>query len=98
MPGDQLVIIIGGTFGEDDATGLAPVLCDALSNHSGLVTCDVSQLRTPDLGTIDALCRLQLAVRRHGGRVNLRGASADLVALLRLTGLEELFVPSVAIR
>jgi hypothetical protein len=41
------------------------------------------------LGTLDGLARLDLAVRRAGARLELVGPSADLRALLRLTGLAE---------
>jgi hypothetical protein len=41
----------------------------------------------PDAGTIDALARLQLAARRVGHEVALRGASIELVDLLDLCGL-----------
>lgn len=40
-----------------------------------------------DLGLVDALARLQLAAKRAGGRIELRGASEELLGLLRLVGL-----------
>jgi hypothetical protein len=43
------------------------------------------------LGTVDALARLQLAVRELGGRVCLRAAPDELVELLVLAGLREIF-------
>ncbi|MFI1097192.1 hypothetical protein [Streptomyces sp. NPDC020917] len=62
-----------------------------------LVTVDVSGLppagEPPDgdglagLGAVAALARLRLAARRTGHRVRLRGASADLRALVELAGL-----------
>lgn len=65
-----------------------------------LVTVDVSGLpaaaeppdcQGPDglggLGAVAALARLRLAARRTGHRVRLRGASADLRALVELAGL-----------
>jgi hypothetical protein len=48
--------------------------------------CDVRAL-APDALTIDALARLQLAARRVGREVSLRGASLELVELLELCGL-----------
>src|SRR4051794_32427315 len=44
----------------------------------------------PDLGTADALARLQLAAKRLGCAVRLRDASAELTELLDLVGLREL--------
>jgi anti-anti-sigma regulatory factor len=47
---------------------------------------DVSAL-PPDLATIDALSRLELAARRRGRRVRLRGTNERLRQLIRFTGL-----------
>ncbi len=67
-----------------------PALCEAvrarLAAH-GRVVCDVSTLVDPDLGTVDALARLQLTVKRLGGTIGLRGASPRLLELLTLAGL-----------
>ena len=41
----------------------------------------------PDLSLVDGLARLQLAARRLGYSIFLRGACDDLVALLDLVGL-----------
>ena len=54
----------------------------------GVVLCDVSDLTTADLRTLDALARLWLAVRRAGAELVLRGADADLCGLARLAGLD----------
>jgi hypothetical protein len=40
-----------------------------------------------DLGTVDALARLQLAVARNGGHIRVHGADADFRRLLGLAGL-----------
>ncbi len=52
-----------------------------------VLDCDVSRIDVPDVGTVDALARLQLAAHRGGGRVRLYGTTAELRALLELTGL-----------
>jgi anti-anti-sigma regulatory factor len=44
---------------------------------------------SPDLGTVDALARLQLAARRLGFEVRLCGASREVVELVELAGLGE---------
>ena len=54
----------------------------------GVVLCDVSDLTTADLRTLDALARLRLAVRRAGAELVLRGAGTDLCGLARLAGLD----------
>lgn len=53
------------------------------------VVCDVAALTEPDAGTIDALARLQLTVRRCGGELLLSGVPASLHELLALAGLCE---------
>ena len=57
------------------------------------IVCDVAALVDPDLGTIDALARLQLAVGTLGGGIRLRNASARLEELLVLAGLREVLPP-----
>lgn len=53
------------------------------------VVVDVSQVTRPDIATIGALARLELAVRRRGCRVELRGANGALRDLLALAGLTD---------
>lgn len=60
-----------------------------------MVVCDVGRIRRPNLGTVDALARLQLAAARVGRRVRLRGAGRELRGLLALVGLGDLFPPEV---
>ena len=43
----------------------------------------------PDAVTVDALARLQLAVRRHGFRIRLRYASSELLELVAFMGLAD---------
>jgi len=44
-------------------------------------------VRRPDLATVDALARLQLAARRLGGSLRLRDVGDELGELLDLVGL-----------
>jgi anti-anti-sigma regulatory factor len=53
------------------------------------IVCDLGRLAGVDVGTLDALARLQLDVRRRGFELRLRRAPEDLVCLLELTGLSE---------
>ncbi|MCW2967517.1 MAG: hypothetical protein JWM71_1289 [Solirubrobacteraceae bacterium] len=53
------------------------------------VTVDASGVPA-DLVAVDALARLALAARRRGVTLQLSGASAGLLELLALAGLEEL--------
>jgi ABC-type transporter Mla MlaB component len=70
-----------------------PALCDRacrLAQEAGADTvyCDVSGAAC-DAVTVDTLARLQLATRRNGCRIQLRGACPDLLALLDFMGLAD---------
>ena len=52
-----------------------------------IALCDVCDVET-DAVTVDALARLQLAARRHGCQVRLRGASDALRDLVAFMGLQ----------
>jgi hypothetical protein len=49
----------------------------------------VGHLARPDLDFVDALARFQLAARRLGYDIGLRGPCGDLLALIALVGLDE---------
>jgi len=49
----------------------------------------------PDMATVDALARLQLAAARLGCTVQLRTLRPELAELVELAGLQRLFVPGV---
>jgi len=53
------------------------------------VECDCRGVAHPDVGTIDRLARLQLAVQREGSELQLVGAQPSLLELLDLCGLAE---------
>jgi ABC-type transporter Mla MlaB component len=50
---------------------------------------DVGRLGAPDITTVGALARLQLAAKRLGRPLRLRHASAELLELIDLAGLGE---------
>jgi hypothetical protein len=81
---------IRGPIAPADLQGLAERVCEVLSDNcpDGVLVCDVHGVE-PDAVTVDALCRLQMAARRHSCRVRLRGASADLLDLVAFMGLTE---------
>jgi hypothetical protein len=66
--------------------GLAVPVAGALAAP---VVCDVSAIVEPDLGTIDGLAHLALALRRLGLDVRLYKASAELTGLVALAGLAD---------
>ena len=83
---------IWGPITGRDLPGLCDRVC-ALLEASGAViaVCDVCGLVTNAV-TVDALARLQLAARRHGCQVRLRGASDDLRDLVAFMGLQDVVV------
>ena len=80
---------ITGPIARADLPGLCDRVC-ALLTASGadFADCDVRSVE-PDAVAVDALARLQLAARRHGCRVRLRGASTELRELLGFMGLRD---------
>ena len=80
---------ISGPIAREDMPGLCDRICTLLHETGpGLVRCDVAGVE-PDAFTVDALCRLQLAARRLGCRVQLRNASPDLCELIAFMGLTD---------
>jgi mannose-6-phosphate isomerase-like protein (cupin superfamily) len=80
---------IRGPISRDDLPGLCARVCSILDRRSaGAVLCDVRGVE-PDVVTVDALARLQLAASRHRCRVRLRNASAELLELVAFMGLAD---------
>lgn len=80
---------VWGPITPADLPGLSDRVCALLGSSPGsIVSCDVAGVPA-DAGTIEALARLQLAARRYGCEVRLRNASAALLDLVVLMGLEE---------
>jgi STAS domain len=82
-----LEFAVRGPIARADVSGLCDRV-DALlaENRSDVVVCDVHGVE-PDAVTVDALARLQLAARRYGCRVRLRGASPELCDVVSFMGL-----------
>ena len=53
-----------------------------------VVTCHLGAVIEPDLGTVDALCRLRMSVVHMGYVLRLIDASSELDDLLTLCGLD----------
>jgi ABC-type transporter Mla MlaB component len=80
---------VTGPIAPADLPGLCERVCGLLANSGAdIALCDVSGV-VPDCATVDALARLQLAARRHGCQVRLRGASEELVELVAFMGLRD---------
>ena len=54
-----------------------------------VVVVDGRSFERPDLGTVNALARLQLAAKRLGWTVRLRNPTVELSALLDFLGLSD---------
>ncbi|WP_329035310.1 STAS domain-containing protein [Streptomyces sp. NBC_01725] len=73
-----------------------PQLCDQLAarlrdSDATDAVCDVGALGRPTAVTLNALARLQLVARRRGCRIRLTGAAPELLMLLELVGLTDVF-------
>ena len=82
--------VVYGPIVPDDIPGLCARVQGLFRDVVDRVVCDVGDLAEPDVVTLDALARLQLAARRRGCRVVLRHAGIDLLALLEAAGLGEI--------
>ena len=89
VEGRSVAFVIRGPIRHDDLPGLCDRVC-ALLRESGasVAFCEVSAVRC-DAVTVDALARLQLAARRAGCQVRLRGACTALVQLVDFMGLTD---------
>jgi ABC-type transporter Mla MlaB component len=86
---NTVAFAIRGPISRADLPGLCDRVCALLAqNASGVAACDVHGVDA-DAVAVDALCRLQLAARRHGCRVRLRHASEELLELVAFMGLTD---------
>ena len=86
--GSAITFVIDGPIARTDLPGLYRRVCGLLEGMDAAVAfCEVQRVNA-DAVTVDALARLQLAARRHGCQVRLRGASNELRELVRLMGLD----------
>jgi ABC-type transporter Mla MlaB component len=87
--GSELTFIVNGPVVRADLPGLYQRVCCLLEGSDALVAfCEVQRVNA-DAVTVDALARLQLAARRHGCQVRLRGASDELRELVSFIGLAD---------
>ncbi len=87
-----LSFAIRGPISREDLPELCDRVCALLERSgAGVAYCDVGGVE-PNAAVVDALCRLQLAARRHGCEVRVRNASADLLDLVAFMGLCDVLV------
>jgi ABC-type transporter Mla MlaB component len=88
-PSRTLLLEVYGPLVRSDLPGLYARTCRLLRQQAiDVVVCSVSGVAA-DAVAVDALARLQLAARRLGADVRVRGASRDLLALVDFMGLRE---------
>ena len=86
----ETTIVLGGRIARADIPALCARVGELVeADDSTFVLCDVRALVQPDAIAVDALARLQLTVKRLGGRLSLTHACDELQALLALMGLRE---------
>jgi ABC-type transporter Mla MlaB component len=84
-----ITFAVWGPIARDDLHGLCDRVCALFAaTRPAVAFCDVRGVE-PDAVTVDALARLQLAARRCGCQVRLRGASGALLALVSFMGLAD---------
>ena len=87
-----IVFAVRGPIARSDLPGLCARVCSLFEASRGAVAlCDVSGVE-PDAVAVDALARLQLAARRRGCRVRLRGGSSELRELVAFMGLSDVLL------
>ena len=87
MTAPTIAFAISFPLSRADLADLCESMCASRETSGAeIVLCDVSGVE-PDAPTVDALARLQLGARRHGCRVQLRGASRELRELIAFMGL-----------
>src|SRR3954454_1194598 len=95
MPADaphRIAFAIRGPILRADLPGLCDRVCSLLgATGAGEALIDVAGVAA-DAVCVDALARLQLGAGRHGCRVRLRNASAELRELVAFMGLGDVLV------
>ena len=84
-----IAFAIHGPIARADLPGLCDRVCALFNAGAPCVAFADVQSVPADAVTVDALARLQLAARRHGCQVRLRGASPELRELLAFMGLAD---------
>ena len=93
-----LAFTVEGPITREDLPGLCDRVCRLLGEHRPeRAVCDCSTVPA-DAVTVEALSRLQLGAQRYGCRVELANATPELVDLVELMGLTDVFAPQRASR
>jgi ABC-type transporter Mla MlaB component len=92
-PGPQTVVLaLEGPLDRSEVPGVYERAAALLMRSTAAtVVCDLSRAAATVV-SVDALARVTLAARRRGCETHLQGASDELLELLDLVGLRELFL------
>ncbi|MEU6057481.1 STAS domain-containing protein [Streptomyces sp. NPDC047097] len=92
---EPYVLRLPATVGPGDVPGLCAGLAALMdrADPGSLLVCDAGGLARPTLAAVEALARLRLTALRRGRALTVRGAGAELRALLGLAGLAALLGP-----
>jgi anti-anti-sigma regulatory factor len=91
MEPTTIVFTVHGPISRTDLPGLCERVCRLLhGSDAEVVVCEVGELVAADAVAIDALARLELAAKRLGRYVLLRGVSPELRRLLAFCGIDGL--------
>jgi ABC-type transporter Mla MlaB component len=84
-----IAFTVHGPIARSDLPGLCDRVCALFAEtRPAVAICDASTVE-PNAATVDALARLQLAAKRYGCVVRLRGASPALLELVAFMGLAD---------
>jgi len=90
QPRGAIVVVVPGLLSAEAIAELCERVRAFVESRATLpVVCDVSAITAPDAASLDALARVQLVARRARTPVGLRNASAVLLDLLALAGLDD---------
>ncbi|WP_244291286.1 STAS domain-containing protein [Streptomyces subrutilus] len=84
------LVLPGPGADEQDTARLCARLARLYADGATTVVCDATAITAPGLAVVEALARLRLTARGHGGGFAVTGAGPPLRALLHLVGLVEL--------
>jgi hypothetical protein len=84
---NTIVLVLDSLESADVAPLIDHVVPAARPGVPTLILCDLARVADADMGTVDALARLALRVRRLGCSISLRDPSSELCELVAFAGL-----------
>jgi anti-sigma B factor antagonist len=94
--GEVAVLNIAGELDAVSVPELRPALDELVSERRAKIVVDLAHLRLIDSSGIGALVFLFRSVREQGGRVVVRGAKEQPLAILRLLKLDQILQQEAA--